>query len=288
MIAGMTFYQICWYFLLYAFAGWVVEVAFHAVTMGKVVNRGFLNGPVCPIYGFGMIGVLMLSTLAAGWMAMTELSKPLLFLLGALLCSLVELLAGWGLDKFFHARWWDYSDMPLNFHGYICPAFTLLWGLGVVIAVDLIHPLIARYSAAAIPEKYGWPLLALLYALLLADTVVTLIAVIGLNKRLEEIDALTQALRRPSDKMAATVTEGTLRVANRVQEGKIQAALGRAELRDEAAIRRKELEKERAELIGCSDWRVRRLLNAYPKLEHHEYSGILQELRRQKQEEHGW
>ena len=53
MIAGMTYCQICWYFLLYSFLGWVIEVACHAVTLGKVENRGFLNGPVCPVYGFG-------------------------------------------------------------------------------------------------------------------------------------------------------------------------------------------------------------------------------------------
>ena len=54
MICGLTYYQICWYFLIYSFGGWVVEVIFHAVALGKVVNRGFLNGPVCPVYGFGV------------------------------------------------------------------------------------------------------------------------------------------------------------------------------------------------------------------------------------------
>ena len=63
MIFGMTFYQILWYFLEYSFIGWVVEVVFHAVTKGKIINRGFLNGPVCPIYGTGMLGVLMISNL---------------------------------------------------------------------------------------------------------------------------------------------------------------------------------------------------------------------------------
>ena len=60
MLFGMTIYQILWYFLEYSFIGWVVEVVYHAVAMGKIINRGFLNGPVCPIYGTGMLGVLML------------------------------------------------------------------------------------------------------------------------------------------------------------------------------------------------------------------------------------
>ena len=61
MIFGMTYYQICWYFLWYSFLGWIVEVVFHAVTQGKVINRGFLNGPVCPIYGFGVVSVFCLN-----------------------------------------------------------------------------------------------------------------------------------------------------------------------------------------------------------------------------------
>ena len=60
MICGMTYFQICLYFLIYSFGGWVVEVIFHAVALGKVINRGFLNGPVCPVYGFGVLSVFAL------------------------------------------------------------------------------------------------------------------------------------------------------------------------------------------------------------------------------------
>ena len=67
MICGMTYFQICLYFLFYSFGGWVVEVIFHAVTLGKVINRGFLNGPVCPVYGFGVLSVFaLLNTLQSG------------------------------------------------------------------------------------------------------------------------------------------------------------------------------------------------------------------------------
>ncbi len=61
MICGMTYFQICLYFLIYSFGGWVVEVIFHAVALGKVINRGFLNGPVCPVYGFGCFLFLLCS-----------------------------------------------------------------------------------------------------------------------------------------------------------------------------------------------------------------------------------
>ena len=69
MIFSMTYYQICWYFLFYSFCGWVLEVIFHAVALGKIVNRGFLNGPVCPVYGFGALAVFSLT----GYLQQSEL-----------------------------------------------------------------------------------------------------------------------------------------------------------------------------------------------------------------------
>ena len=57
MIAGMTYYQIFWYFMIYSFAGWCIEVIFHVFSVGKIINRGFLCGPVCPVYGFGVLSV---------------------------------------------------------------------------------------------------------------------------------------------------------------------------------------------------------------------------------------
>ena len=73
MICGMTYFQICLYFLVYSFGGWVVEVIFHAVALGKVINRGFLNGPVCPVYGFGVLSVFaLLNTIQSGGHQMSE------------------------------------------------------------------------------------------------------------------------------------------------------------------------------------------------------------------------
>ena len=121
MICGMTYYQICWYFLIYSFGGWALEVVYHAVACGKVINRGFLNGPVCPVYGFGVLSVFaMINTIQGGGYLMND---GMIFLFGVILATAVELIAGWLLDVCFHARWWDYSSKPLNLHGYICLEF---------------------------------------------------------------------------------------------------------------------------------------------------------------------
>ena len=102
-VCGFTLYQVFAYFLIYSCIGWCLEVVYAAVTRGKLVNRGFLNGPVCPIYGFGMILVLF---------ALTPLQHSILLLYigGVILPSALELVGGWALYKLYHTRWWDYRD----------------------------------------------------------------------------------------------------------------------------------------------------------------------------------
>ncbi len=109
------------YFFIYAFIGWVVEVSYHAVTKGKFINRGFLAGPYCPIYGFGAISVIYFLTDIA------EKNKLVLFLGSMLIATLIEFVAGFLLEKIFHERWWDYSDRKLNIGGYICLEFSAIW-----------------------------------------------------------------------------------------------------------------------------------------------------------------
>ncbi len=233
MIAGYTFYQIAWYFAIYSFIGWCVEVVFCTVTSGQVVNRGFLNGPVCPIYGFGMLAVLML---LKNWnTGMGGASIPLLFFGGMILATTVELIGGWLMWKLFHARWWDYSDKPFNIGGFVCLEFSILWGLGAVGVVKLLQPLVARAADTGIPPEYGWPILAVLYAVYFVDLIVTLCTVAGLNRDLRELDAVREKLRIVSDALSDGLGTGALETDRRLDEGKLQATLAKAEARDALA-----------------------------------------------------
>ena len=237
----MTIYQAAWYFIIFSFLGWCVEVVFHAVTQGKVINRGFLCGPVCPIYGTGVLSVLFfveyLLPSFKGWLAangnMPDARIPeiiVLFLFGMFAASLAELVTGWTLDKIFHERWWDYSDRPFNFHGYICPLFSILWGLAIVFVVRVMHPFIAAHTAEAIPERIGWPILAVLGVFYLADIVVTVAIVRGLNKKISELDEMRANMRIVSDHLTDRIGKGSLRTAQRIEGGQVQAALAKAEL----------------------------------------------------------
>ena len=316
MIAGMTYYEICMYFLLYSFLGWVIEVIYHAVTQGKIVNRGFLNGPVCPVYGFGMLVVLMPgSTVSSGTDAasgVSQMSPLLLFLFGMLLATAVELAAGWLLDRLFHARWWYYSEKPLNLHGYICFEFSIIWGLAIVAVVKIVHPLLSDGTVRAIPEEWGWPIMGILYLAYLIDLIITVLTISGMNRKLKELDQIRRLMRTPSDRLSSFVGNTSLKTAQRVEEGEIQAALAKADLEDRARKMRaemtdrtldarkaraaaktkyqKELAKNRdmlekraeeliADLSGHSIFGTGRLLRAFPSMRHEKYAETLERLK---------
>ena len=120
VLVPYSWFQILWYFYIYGFLGWCSEVAFAAVAHGKFVNRGFVNGPICSIYGFGVMSVLLV-------LGPLKSSFWLLFGGSVLFTSAIEYLTGWVLEKVFHDKWWDYYKRPLNIKGYVCLEFSVLW-----------------------------------------------------------------------------------------------------------------------------------------------------------------
>ena len=234
MIAGISYYHIFQYFLIYSFLGWCTEVAYAAVCEGRVVNRGFLNGPVCPIYGFGILAVFgtINTGLSRFGTGSSYTNLLLIFLCGMALTTMIELFGGWALDRLFHASWWDYSDKPFNFHGYICLQFSLLWGIGIVLVVEVLHPLIAATFDRIMPETVGWPLMYFLYIVYASDTMLSVMIMVGLNKRLAELDEMQKRMRVVSNTLSDGIGRSALGTAQYIGEAKVQAALAKAEAMD--------------------------------------------------------
>ena len=230
---GMTFYQIIWYFLIYSFLGWCVEVAYQGVEKGLIVNRGFLNGPVCPIYGFGIIGILALGN-SIDVKGAEDASALVLFFAGMIFATLLELIGGFALDKIFHARWWDYSGKPLNFRGYICLEFSVIWGLAIMATIRIFHPMTEHFTIDLIPGEAGRWLLLIACAAYFADFVVSVMIMNGLNKRMAELDELREKMRVVSNGLTDVIGGSSIEIAQNIQEGKVQAELARAELEDTA------------------------------------------------------
>ena len=226
-VCGFSLYQVFAYFLIYSCLGWCLEVIYAAVTTGTLINRGFLNGPVCPIYGFGMVIVLF---------ALTPLSHSLLLLYlgGVLLPSALELVGGWALYKLYHTRWWDYSDYPFNIGGYICLEFSLLWGVGTLIVMKLVHPIIAN-AVALIPPLVGLILMFLLYAIYAADTIATAFAASDLARDLDALEKVADSMHAVSDAMTELLGTNAMAMDQKMDESRLQFKLAAAEARDNAA-----------------------------------------------------
>lgn len=225
-VCGFSLYQTLAYFLIYSCLGWCLEVVYAAVTTGKLVNRGFLNGPVCPIYGFGMVIVLY---------ALTPLvdNTLLLYLGGVILPSALELVGGWALYKLYRTRWWDYSDYPFNIGGYICLEFCLLWGVGTLVVMRIVHPIIAGL-VAMVPTLVGVILMCILYAVYATDVVATAIAASTLADTMDTMEKLGDSIHAVSDAMTELLGTTAMTADQKMDESHLQLKLAAAEARDNA------------------------------------------------------
>ena len=291
------FYHLLWFFFVYAFLGWCAEVGYAATKTGKFVNRGFLNGPWCPVYDFGVVIVL-------GCLEPLSGNLPLLFLGSVALTSALEWLTGFALEKLFHQRWWDYSDEPFNLTGYICLRFSLMWGFACLFVVKLLHPTVVL-AVDLLPRPLGWVLLAGLCAALGVDLAATVSAIARLNRRLVLLDELAGRIREASDDLGEDLADRVLdaaergadwredwedlaqRMAQRRAQRRAALAEGlddlREDLQDRAEASRQQLQEWRAsaqELLDKSSRGQRRLLRAFPSLRSVDHRAALERLRR--------
>ena len=127
-------------FFAYSFLGWCIEVTLKYFQFHRFINRGFLTGPWLPIYGSGAV----LITLAVNGLAPLESSVGTTFALSFVLCGTVEYGTSYVMEKRFHARWWDYSQKPMNLHGRVWIGNLILFGLGGVLIIEVLDPLFLR------------------------------------------------------------------------------------------------------------------------------------------------
>lgn len=134
-------------FFFYSAAGWLIESLYCSIGEGRIINRGFLTGPMCPIYGTAALVMTVC-------LYNPFYDRPLLvFLLGMLLCNLVEYMTSFLMEKLFHARWWDYTYEFINIRGRICLKHTMYWAILSIAFVYVIHPGVDRLLHG-IPEQY--------------------------------------------------------------------------------------------------------------------------------------
>lgn len=284
------------YFFIYAFLGWCAEVIYAALKRGKFINRGFLNGPLCPIYGFGVVAVVNLLKPVEDYLF-------LLFFGSVFIASTIELIAGFLMEKIFHQKWWDYSQVPFNIGGYICPLFSIMWGIACLVIVDQIHPLIVN-MAVHIPEMASLIILLILSIVLIIDFIATVKTILKLNKKLERIEEISLLIRKSTDELGENLAAGvialsakkdeleelaehrkeeivekitqakkTMELNNVVRKQKIDEAL---ELKQKALA---ELKKANKEILESNIFGQKRLLKAFPSLKSTLHNEALEKLK---------
>ena len=191
-------YQLLWIFFVYSFIGWCGEAAMAAVHRRKFVNRGFVSGPICPVYGAGAAAVAVF---------LPELKDQLFFLFlgGMIVTTFVEYLTGRILELIFHRKWWDYSDQRFNLDGYVCLKNSVVWGICSVLMICFFDPLLCRLLVL-IPRLAGDILLWILGVLLVIDAVGSGVAVLGLKKKQSRITQITEELHKTSKVLENALT----------------------------------------------------------------------------------
>ena len=166
-------------FLVYSVLGWVWESVFCSLwTTGHFVNRGFLNGPYCPIYGYGALLDLIL---------LGRVDDPLLLLfISGSLCCLLEYFTSVAMEKLFHARWWDYSHMRFHINGRICLLGFLAFGAFSVVLIRFVNPLIVQ-TLTGISKTWIHFLTAVTFIVFMADNAITFHDAADLDQKYREI-----------------------------------------------------------------------------------------------------
>ena len=225
-----TTYELLWFFLAYAFLGWLAETALAAARRGRLINRGFLNMPFSPVYGLAAV-------LFSIFLPELRDDPFFLFLFGMVIATALELFTGVFLQKLTGERWWDYSGQRFQFEGYISLKYAVLWGLSALFCMFVGNPVLAAL-AGLIPRRVGRIVLLAVYILLAMDISASFAAVFQLNGSVKEPGELSRFLRRLTDSLDNAVTRYVQRRIARAYP-----SLEREHLREKAAGRPAEAEK---------------------------------------------
>lgn len=183
-----TLLQWAWFFMFYCIFGWCFESTYCSLKSMRLMNRGFCHGPWLPIYGAG--GTLFL---IFAWPYRANLLVT--FLMGMLVGTGLELITGPLMYHIFHMKWWDYSQNPLNFRGYICLGASLGWGAMALFFVHFVHPRVAELTVNWTPIGYI-VVVTMLYTLFVEDLIFSVLGALDIRKRLETLAANSEEIQQ--------------------------------------------------------------------------------------------
>ena len=247
--------------MIYSIIGWIYESTICSIGQRKLINRGFLNGPYCPIYGTGAVLVLLV---------LGRLKNPVvLFFAGAVLTCSLEYLTSWLMEKLFHARWWDYSKRKFNIGGRVCLIGAVVFGAFSVVLILVLHPAIKSLTDRLTDTALN-VICAILFVGIVSDLIVTVKGLLGTHAVFAEYAVLLQQKRRElSEKLRLGAEEGRERIRERGSEelAKLREAAELGAEEREKIRRTTEEERDRfyAKLQMRLNAQQRRTINSFPQ-----------------------
>ena len=203
--------------VVFAVFGWIYESTYCTIVERRWQNRGFLYGPLCPIYGFGFIGMV------AAWQQVLATGMVVdpwqVFLACALGSIVLEYATSWAMEQLFHARWWDYTDMPLNINGRVCLPATILFGLMGLLVVYVLYEPTIELTNQLTPVTIE-VLALVMVALVSADTTLTAAA---LTQFVDMASAVNRTVNAHMDKLVDGAVERSSAAAAGLRERKAAA-----------------------------------------------------------------
>ena len=177
------FNKFCFYFMLfiiYSFIGWSIEVVGKLIEKHKFINRGFLVGPICPIYGWGCIAIILL-------LSKYKSSPIVLFLMAIIICSILEYFTSYFMEKLFHVRWWDYTRRKYNINGRICAETMIPFGILGCLVVYIVNPIFTGLLNK-IPVNTLNILAIIIFTIYVIDNIVSLSVMFGFKGTLKTVE----------------------------------------------------------------------------------------------------
>lgn len=204
-------FELLTYFIIYSFLGWIMESIVRSICERRIINTGFLKGPLCPIYGIGAI-ILFL------FLDKFENKIIELFFIAILVLTTWEYIVGILLEKLFKTKYWDYSNQKFNFQGRICLVNSICWGILGVVFVKYIHPFIQSLISKVNPSLLKYIIL-IISVIMLIDTITTIIKVRSIKSTLERIEKINKEIKEKLKELrkAKKQTEKSISTEN-VQE----------------------------------------------------------------------
>lgn len=234
-------------FFIYGFFGWIFETTYVSVKKRKFVNRGFLRGPILPIYASGAIIMLFASIPFQG-------NLVAIYFAGMFAATLLELVVGLAMESIFKVKYWDYSNQKIQYKGVICLSSSIAWGFLTLFLTEVIHKPMERILYA-IPEVAQYPLAVVLSLIFTVDTVLSVRAALDMRKMLEQMEKMRTELKAMEEQLAAQVGERLENVRENAEEKADAMRVKVAAIKQDA--------QEKRELLRLTTQEARERLTEY-------------------------